>query len=103
MKHADPRATASRALRASVGLTVLAATLLTCGAAVEATGNLLGPSVKGSPGGSPPPTTVHPTPAHPHPSEPPSPSCPPPTSPTHLPRPTASATAGGGSFTPWVR
>lgn len=109
MVDSEPRSTASRALRASVGLTVLATALLACGAAVEATGNLLGPSANGGGSGSHPATTVQPTRPRPSPrprprlclSEAPSPSCPPPTSPAHLPRPTAIATAGDGSVTRW--
>ncbi|MCX4549203.1 MULTISPECIES: hypothetical protein [unclassified Streptomyces] len=95
----DPRSTAPRALRASVGLTILAAALLVCGAAVEATDNLHGSSADGSGSSSHPATTVRPTHARPHLSETPSPNCPPPTSPAHLPGPTAIATPGGGPFT----
>lgn len=99
MMDTDPRSTASRALRASVGLTALAAALLACGAAVEATGDLLGSSANGSGSGSHPATTVQPTPARSHVSETPSPTRPLPTSPVYPPRPTTIATAGGGSFT----
>ncbi|WP_406440793.1 hypothetical protein OHB00_34975 [Streptomyces sp. NBC_00631] len=99
MTDVDPRSASSRTLRASVGLTALAATLLVCGAAVEATGNLLDSSAHGSDGSSHPATTVHPPPTHapsPAPSraaEAPSPDRSTPTSPTRLPRPTATATA----------
>lgn len=72
MSAADPRSTTSRALRASVGLTVLAAVLLTCGAAVEATGNLRGSATDGSGGGSPPAATARPTRASPRPGAHPS-------------------------------
>ncbi|WP_405727471.1 hypothetical protein OG607_24765 [Streptomyces sp. NBC_01537] len=83
MMDVDPRSTASRALRASVGLTALAAALLVCGAAVEVTGNLL----------VPPATAVQPTHTRSRASEAPSPDRPPPTSPAHLPSPTTTATA----------
>ncbi|SEG49403.1 hypothetical protein SAMN05216223_105483 [Actinacidiphila yanglinensis] len=73
MSAADPRSTTSRSLRASVGLTVLAAVLLTCGAAVEATGNLRGSAADGSGSGSPPATTVRPTHTSPHPGAHPTP------------------------------
>jgi hypothetical protein len=94
MMDVDPRSTASRALRASVGLTALAAALLACGAAVEVTGNLLDSSANGSSGSSHPATTVQPTHARSRVSEAPSPNRrPPPTSPAYLPRPTTTATA----------
>ena len=100
MMDVDPRSTASRALRASVGLTALATALLVCGAAVEVTGNLLGPSANGSSGSSHPATTVQPTHSHSRSrvSEAPSPDRPPPTSPAYLPRPTTTATATGSAL-----
>ncbi|MEV0484070.1 hypothetical protein AB0I69_26100 [Streptomyces sp. NPDC050508] len=85
MTDIEPRSTASRTLRASVGLTALAAALLTCGAAVEVTGNLLGSPANGSGRSSHPTPTVHPTPTRSRASETPSPNRPPPTSPTYLP------------------
>jgi hypothetical protein len=93
MMDIDPRSTASRTLRASVGLTALAAALLTCGAAVEVTGNLLGPSANGSSGSSHPATPAQPTHTRSRASEAPSPDRPPPTSPAYLPSPTTTATA----------
>lgn len=66
MTDTDSRFTADRAVRASVGLTTLAAVLLTFGAAVEATGNFSGPSAN-APGGGAHPTTTHQSP-HPQPS-----------------------------------
>ena len=97
MTDVDPRSTASRTLRASVGLTALAAALLICGAAVEATANLHGSPANGS--SSPHPTpTVHPTQTRSHAPEAPSPDRPPPTSPAYLPRPTTTATATGSSL-----
>lgn len=93
MTDVDPRSTASRTLRASVGLTALAATLLVCGAAVEATGNLLDSSAHGSGAGSHPTTTAHPSPTRSRASDRPPPHRPPPTSPTYPPRPTTTTTA----------
>lgn len=95
MTDIDPRSTASRPLRASVGLTVLASALLVCGAAVQVTGNLLGSSANGAGSGgesgdgrgSHPSTTVHPSHTRPRTPQAPSPDRPPPTSPTHLPKP----------------
>jgi hypothetical protein len=98
MTDIDPRSTASRAQRASAGLTALAAALLVCGAAVEVTGNVLDSSANGSGGGSHPSTTVQPTHTRSHVSETPSPDRPAPTSPAYLPGPTATATATGSSF-----
>ncbi len=93
MTDIDPRSTASRTLRASVGLTALAAALLTCGAAVEVTGNLLASPANGSGRGSHPTPTAQPTPTRSHASDTPSPNRPPPTSPAHLPSPTTTATS----------
>ncbi|WP_369225615.1 hypothetical protein AB5J52_32520 [Streptomyces sp. R39] len=92
MTDVDPPSTASRTLRASVGLTALAATLLVCGAAVEATGNLLDSSAQRS-GSSHPATTAHPAPTRSRASETPPPHRPPTASPTCPPRPTVIATA----------
>ncbi|WP_369393285.1 hypothetical protein AB5J72_41330 [Streptomyces sp. CG1] len=97
MTDVDPRSTASRTLRASVGLTALAATLLVCGAAVEATGNLLGTSANGSSGSSHLTPTVHPTHTRSRASEAPSQHRPPSTSPSYLPTHTTTATATGSS------
>lgn len=97
MRDIDSRSAASRTRLASVGLTALAVALLVCGAAVEATGNLLDSTADGSGGGSHPATTVHPTPTRSRASEAPSPHRSPPTSPIYPPRPTATATANGGS------
>lgn len=90
MRDIDSRSTASRTRRASLGLTALAVALLVCGAAVEATGNLLDSTADGSGSGEHPATTVQPT--HSRVSEAPSPDRPPPTSPAHLPSPTTTAT-----------
>ncbi len=96
MTVVDSRSTASRSLRASVGLTALAVALLLCGAAVEATGNLRDSSANGNSGSSHPATTAPPTHA---PSRAPSraPEVPPPhrsppASPTNLPTATPTAT-----------
>lgn len=90
----DPSTPVPRALRASVGLSVLAAVLLACGGAVEAAGNLLGPSTSGDRGGSHPtaPAPVRPTPDISSSPAAPSPSCPPSASPTQLPEPLPTAT-----------
>jgi len=90
MPDIDPRSTTSRARRASAGLTALAVALLTCGAAVEVTGNVLASSANGSGKDSHPAKTVQPPHTHTRSrtSEAPSPHPPPPTSPAYLPSPT---------------
>ncbi|MER7182897.1 hypothetical protein ABT404_26080 [Streptomyces hyaluromycini] len=93
MTAVDSRSTASRSLRASVGLTALAVALLVCGAAVEATGNLRDSAENGSGGGSHPATTPPPTHARSRAPEVPPPHRSPPASPTYLPTPTAAPTA----------
>jgi len=95
MPDTDPRSTTSRARRASTGLTALAVALLTCGAAVEVTGNVLASSANGSEKGSHPTKTVQPTHTRSRTSEAPSPHppLPPPTSPASLPSPTTTITA----------
>jgi len=95
MPDTDPRSTTSRARRASAGLTALAVALLTCGAAVEVTGNVLASSANGSEKGSHPTKTVQPTRTRSRTSEAPSPHppLPPPTSPASLPSPTTTITA----------
>lgn len=97
MPDTDPRSTTSRARRASAGLTALAVALLTCGAAVEVTGNVLASSANGSEKGSHPTKTVQPTHtrSRSRTSEAPSPHppLPPPTSPASLPSPTTTITA----------
>jgi len=91
MTDSEPRFTSSRALRASVGLTALAAVLLACGAAVETTGNLLAPTANTTG------TTPHPAPPV-HPPRPlPRPSTPPPTYPPRHPTPTPTSAATTGS------
>ncbi|MBF9068405.1 hypothetical protein [Streptacidiphilus fuscans] len=79
MTDVDSGLSATRALRASVGLTVLAAVLLACGAAVQATGSLQGPSANGGGSVTRPTTTarpVHPVPTFPIPTHPaPPPTC----------------------------
>ncbi|MCX5423807.1 hypothetical protein [Streptomyces sp. NBC_00078] len=97
MMDVDPRSTASRPLRASVGLTRLAAVLLVCGAAVQVTGNLVGSSANGGGSGSHPAPTVQPSHPRSRATEAPSPDHPPPTSPAHLPRPTATATGSSSN------
>ncbi|WP_089098655.1 hypothetical protein [Streptomyces hyaluromycini] len=91
MTVVDSRSTASRSLRASVGLTALAVALLVCGAAVEATGNLRDSAGNGSGGGSHPATTPPPTHARSRAPEVPPPHRSPPASPTYLPTPTPTA------------
>ncbi|WP_052440582.1 hypothetical protein [Streptacidiphilus anmyonensis] len=101
MADVDPRFAASRTLRASVGLTVLAVALLGCGATAEATGNLLGSSAPaGGSGSAPAPTapprtglpsapwTDRPVHGRPHGLGAPSPCCALPTSPVRPPTPT---------------
>lgn len=83
MMDNEPRLSASRARRASVALTALAAVLLTCGATVEVTGNLLGPPANRSGSTLHPATTVQPTDPRSDLAEAPSPSCPPPTLPAY--------------------
>jgi len=96
MMDVDPRYPAPRALRASVGLTTLAAALLICGAAVETTGNLLDSSAHGS-SSSHPTTPAQPTHTHTHThtraSKTPTPDRPPQTSPAYRPSPTITTTA----------
>ncbi|GAA2621458.1 hypothetical protein [Streptomyces tubercidicus] len=111
MTDIDPRPTTSRRRRAATGLTALAVALLACGAAVEVTGNLLGPPANGTGTGtgSHPAKTVQPShprshaPETPPPHHPPRPDRPPtdrlpspdhplPTAPADLPAPTAVAT-----------
>jgi len=86
MRDIDSRSAASRTRRASVGLTALAVALLICGAAVEATGNLLDSTPHGNGGGS------HPTPTTSGASKTPSTSRPPSTSPPTSPKPTTTTT-----------
>lgn len=103
----DPRTTPSRAQRAAVGLSVLAAALLACGGAVEAAGNLFGPTADaGGGGGTRPATVLRPTfgpptvpptvTASPSPSCPlPTPPLPTPPPPTPQPEPSGTATTRG--------
>ncbi len=87
MMDSEPRFTASRAQRVSVGLTVLAVALLTCGAAVETTGNVLHSPASGSGGGPRPTTTARPTRTRSRVAVVPSPCCPQPTPSVYLPDP----------------
>ncbi|MFG2942645.1 hypothetical protein [Streptomyces sp. NPDC048282] len=109
MRDVDPRTASSWAPRASVGLTALAVALLTCGAAIEVTGNALDSAAKGSGGDSHPVRTVPPTHGRSRTSQAPSPSPSPhhspSSSPTDLPSssPTTSPTTSpsfGFSVTP---
>ncbi|MFG2967864.1 hypothetical protein ACGFZS_31810 [Streptomyces sp. NPDC048288] len=109
MGDVDPRAASSWAPRASVGLTALAVALLTCGAAIEVTGNVLDSAAKGYGGDSHPVRTVPPTHGRSRTSQAPSPSPhhSPSSSPTDLPgsSPSTSPTASpspsfGFSVTP---
>ncbi|MEV0905554.1 hypothetical protein [Streptomyces hokutonensis] len=95
MPDTDPRSTTSRARRASAGLTALAVALLTCGAAVEVTGNVLASPANGTGKDAHPTKTAQPPRTHSRTSEAPSPHppLPPPTSPASLPSPTATITA----------
>ncbi|MFI6252302.1 hypothetical protein [Streptomyces sp. NPDC051016] len=95
MGDVDPRAASSWAPRASVGLTALAVALLTCGAAIEVTGNVLDSAAKGYGGDSHPVRTVPPTHGRSRTSQAPSPHHSPSSSPTDLPgsSPSTSPTA----------
>ena len=111
MRDIDPRAASSWAPRASVGLTALAVALLTCGAAIEVTGNVLDSAAKGNGGDSHPVRTVAPPHGRSHASKTPAPHPSPSASPTGLPSPsatpsatpppTATATATGGPVIRW--
>jgi hypothetical protein len=96
MPDTDPRPAGSRALRASVGFTALAAALLICGAAVEVTGSVAGSPADGTGGGVRPAPTARPRnsakplPHRPSPTAPnrpngPTPSTPPKSTPTVTP------------------
>lgn len=87
MMDSEPRFTASRAQRVSVGLTVLAVALLTGGAAVETTGNVLHSPTGGSGSGPRPTTTALPTHTRSQVAVVPSPCCPQPTQPVYPPDP----------------
>lgn len=91
MRDVDPRAASSWAPRASVGLTALAVALLTCGAAIEVTGNVLDSAAKGDGGDSHPVRTVPPTHGRSRTSRAPSPHHSPSSSPTDLPSPSPSS------------
>lgn len=96
----DLRTPAPRALRASVGLSVLAAVLLACGGVVELTDDVFGSPVNGGGGGSHPatPARVHPTtPEVSSPAATPSASCSPSASSTEPSEPTSTATTPASS------